>query len=94
METASASQLCDCVGPSLRRDRFVDAVGWTRKETDLLAGDDCDGARRETIEILGGFGRELRAGGETGVLLAQDFNDRAASFRVKDGLLRRRSQNS
>ena len=34
--------LCDCVGPSQRCDRFVDAVGWTRKETDLLAGENRD----------------------------------------------------
>ena len=75
--------LCDCVGPSQRRDRFVNAVSGARKEADLLAGDDRDCSRGEAIEILGSFGRKLRAGGETRILLAQDFYDCAASFRVE-----------
>ena len=75
--------LCNCVGPTKRGDRFIDAVGRARKEADLLARDDCDGACGEAIEIFGRFGRKLGAGGETRILFAQDFNDCAAGFRVE-----------
>ena len=75
--------LCDCVGPTERGDRFVDAVGRAGKEADLLARDDRDGACGEAIEILGGFRRKLGARGETRILFAQNFYDRAASFRVE-----------
>ena len=47
------------------------------------ARDDRYRACGETIEIFGSFGRKLGAGGETSILLAQDFDDRAASFRVE-----------
>ena len=75
--------LCDCVRPTESGDRFIDTVGGARKEADLLAGDDGDCSCGEAIEILGGFGRKLGAGGEARILFAQDFDDRAASFRVE-----------
>ena len=41
------------------RDGFVKGVRRTGKETDLLAGDDGDGARCETVEIARGRGIEF-----------------------------------
>ena len=79
--------LCDCVRPTERGDRFIDAVGGTRKEADLLARNDRDCACGETIEIPGCFGRKLRAVGEARILFAQDFYDCAASFRVETDFL-------
>src|ERR1700721_890403 len=64
----------------------MEAGGGTKKEPARLAGNERACPCRKTIEILGGFGGELGAGGKTRILLAQDFNDCAASFRVETDL--------
>jgi len=60
-------------------ERFVDGVGGTGEEANLLAGDDSHRAGGEAVEIARRRGIEDGAGGKTLILLAQDFYDGGAS---------------